>query len=419
MSEFVGIDFGTTNTAVAAAGATGPAHLVPLGGPDGATSTWRTILYFEPADPPRESAVSAGNYAIARYLASEGDGRLVQSIKSHLASRTFKQTSIGGRTWTLERLVGAFLVELRKAAGQELGRRAVVGRPVRYWGARDEADDARAVERMTAALRAAGFDEVVFELEPIAAAAAYAARLDHDELVMVADIGGGTSDFSLVRVGRGAAGEVLGTGGVAIGGDTFDAEIIDAVVAPLLGKGTEYREEMGARTPVPAWLFGHLRRWHQLSFLKSRDTMQLLDRIHTGSLAPARIANLVHLIRDDMGLPLHRAVEAAKVTLSAEPAVDLRFVRPPVALRAPLARADFEAWIAEHLDAVDRIIAGVLDRAGVAACEVDRVFATGGSSFVPALRARLAARFGADRVVGGEELTSVASGLAVRARDRY
>jgi hypothetical chaperone protein len=390
---------------------------VALAGPDGtSTSTWRTILYFD------ESDVSAGSYAIARYLAGEGEGRLVQSIKSHLASRSFNQTTIAGRAWTLERLVARFLIELRAAAAVDLGRRAVVGRPVRYWGSSGADDDARAIERMTAALRGAGFDEVVFEPEPIAAAAAYAARLDHDELILVADIGGGTSDFSLVRVGPGAAAAasaVLGTGGIAIGGDTFDAEIIDAAIAPLLGKGSHYREEMGARTPVPAWLFGRLRRWHQLSFLKSRETMQLLDRIQTGALEPARIANLVHLVRDDMGLPLHRAVEAAKVQLSSSAEADLRFVRAPVALRAALAVADFDAWISEHLDAIDRTIAGVLDGAGVAAGDVDRVFATGGSSFVPALRARLAARFGAGRVVGGEELTSVASGLAARARVRF
>ncbi|HTM23487.1 MAG TPA: Hsp70 family protein [Kofleriaceae bacterium] len=416
MTAFVGIDFGTTNTAVAVADASGRSRLVALAGPDGAAPTWRTILYFE------ESDVTAGSYAIARYLAGEGDGRLVQSIKSHLASRSFTQTVIAGRTWTLERLVAVFLHELRRAASVDLGNRAVVGRPVRYWGSSGDADDARALERMTTALRGAGFDEVRFEAEPIAAAAAYAARLDHDELVLVADIGGGTSDFSLVRVGPGAAGDaaaVLATGGVAIGGDTFDAEIIDAVIAPLLGKGTQYRDEMGARTPVPAWLFGHLRRWHQLSFLKSRDTLQLLERIHTGALDRGRIGNLVHVIDEDMGLPLHRAVEAAKVRLSDQPAADLRFTRAPVALAAPLARADFERWIAGHLDAVDRVITGVLERAGVAAAEVDRVFATGGSSFVPALRARLAVRFGAGRVVGGEELTSVASGLAVRARARF
>jgi hypothetical chaperone protein len=416
VTVFVGIDFGTTNTAVAVAGASGPSRLVSLGGPEGVTPTWRTILHFD------DSGVTAGSYAIARYLAGDGEGRLVQSIKSHLASRSFTQTTIDGRTFTLERLVAAFLIELRRAAAVDLGNRAVVGRPVRYWGSAGDADDARAVERMTTALRGAGFDQVVFEPEPIAAAAAYAARLDHDELVLVADIGGGTSDFSLVRVGPGAAASasaVLATGGIAIGGDSFDAEIIDARIAPLLGKGSHYRDEMRARTPVPAWLFSRLRRWHQLSFLKSRATAQLLERIQTGALEPERIGNLVHVVNEDMGLPLHRAVEAAKVQLSAATAADLRFVRAPVALAVPLARADFERWIDPHLHAIDRVIDGVLERAGVAAAAVDRVFATGGSSFVPALRARLGARFGADRVVGGEELTSVASGLAARARARF
>jgi hypothetical chaperone protein len=431
MDAHVGIDFGTTNTAVAVAGERGPPRLVPLAAPDGpATPLWRTVLHFEPvvdaADAAARGGVSAGSFAVARYLAAEGEGRLVQSIKSHLASRLFTRTTIHGRSWTLERLVAAFLVELRRAAGAggvELGRRAVVGRPVRYWGAADADDDARAVARMRAALELAGFDEVLFELEPIAAASAYAARLDHDELVLVADFGGGTSDFSLVRVGpgadrdRGAATPVLATGGVGIGGDSFDAEIVDAVVAPLLGKGTEYRDELGARAPVPAWIYGQLRRWHTLSFLKSKQTARLLDRIATGAVARDRIADLIAVVDGDMGLPLHRAVEATKVRLSSAPAAALTFARPPVALAAPVTAVELERWIAAHLAAIDAVVIDVLARAGVAAGDVDRVFATGGSAFVPAVRRRLATRFGDERVVGGEELTSVASGLALRARE--
>jgi hypothetical chaperone protein len=293
----------------------------------------------------------------------------------------------------------------------------VVGRPVRYWGAESADDDARAVERMTSALAKAGFTDAVFEYEPVGAAASYAARLDHEELIVVADYGGGTTDFSAIRVGRGAA-KVLATGGIGVSGDAFDARVIDAVVAPALGRGSRYTtDEMGGEAPVPAWLYGHLRRWHLLSFLKEEATQRLLDRVVRGALEPAKIARLVQVVEEDLGLPLHQAVEGAKVRLShaAAERVALRALE----LDLPLARADFETWIAEDLDAIDAVLGDVLARAGLDARAVDRVFATGGSSLVPAVRGRLAARFGGDKLVGGEELTSVAWGLAARAREMF
>jgi hypothetical chaperone protein len=404
---FVGIDFGTTNSAIGIADARGDVKLVPLAG----ASYWRTVLYFEPG-----GGLSAGAPAIARYLETEGEGRLVQSIKSHLASSTFSRTQIFGRRYGLDDMIAAYLRQLRAAAPMDLGTRCVIGRPVRYWGAEDADDDARAVERMQAALAKAGFDEVVFEYEPVGAAARYAATLDHDELIVVADYGGGTTDYSVIRVGPRRA-EVLATGGIGISGDAFDARVIDAIVAPALGRGSRYRDEMGGEAPVPAWLYGHLRRWHLLSFLKEESTQRLLERVVHGSLEPARIRRLLAVVEEDLGLALHRAVEGAKVRLSSRDADRVELAQ--IALDLPITRAGFDEWIGEDLAAIDRILDDVLARAGVDARDVDRVFATGGSSLVPAVRGRLTARFGDDRVVGGEELTSVAWGLAARAREAF
>src|SRR5262249_49236485 len=162
------------------------------------------------------------------------------------------RTMIGGRFWTLETLIATYLKQLRGAVNRPLPARAVVGRPVRYWAADDVDDAARAAKRMRAALAAAGLPDAGFELQPVAAAPRYAAGLDHEELILVADCGGGTSDFSLLRVGPklapGDAGVILATGGVALGGDSFDARIIDALVAPALGRDTTYRDTFGATT---------------------------------------------------------------------------------------------------------------------------------------------------------------------------
>jgi hypothetical chaperone protein len=408
----IGIDFGTTNSAVAARAPGQPARVLPLPGPGGApVDTWRTVLCFEPPDDDRRSAVTAGAAAIARWAERGGDARLIQSIKSHLASASFVDTIIYGRRWRVEDLIARYLRALREAAPIDLGRRAVVGRPVRYWGAEDAADDARAVARMREALGAAGFDQVELVHEPVAAAHRFGGRLDHDELVLIGDFGGGTSDFSLVRVGPGRA-EVLATAGVAIAGDSFDARVVDHAISPALGRGTRYRTELGAEAPVPGWIFNRLRRWHHLSFLRSPETLALLDRIRHGAVAPDAIGRLCRVVDDDLGLPLHDAVETTKVALSAAAAAELRFDRPGVAIGAAVARADFDAWIAAELDAIDGAVGEALTAAGADAGDVDRVFTTGGSSSVPAVRARLAARFGADRLVGGEELTSVAAGLA-------
>lgn len=406
--RFVGIDFGTTNSAVAVADDRGEVRLVPLGG----AGYWRTVLYFEPG-----GRLSAGAPAIARYQETEGEGRLVQSIKSHLASATFTRTQIFGRRWQLDDMIAAYLRQIRAAAPFDLGERAVIGRPVRYWGAEEPADDERAVSRMREALAKAGFTDVVFEYEPVGAAARYAARLDHDELIVVADFGGGTTDFSVIRVGPGTA-EVLATGGIGVSGDAFDARVIDAVVAPALGRGSRYvTDEMGGEAPVPTWLYGHLRRWHLLSFLKEESTQRLLERVVRGAREPGRIAKLVSVVEDDLGLPLHRAVEGAKVRLSAADADSVALAA--LALDLPVTRRDFDAWIAEDLSAIGGVLDDVLTRAGIAAGSVDRVFATGGTSLVPAVRGTLAARFGADKIVGGEELTSVAWGLAARAREVF
>lgn len=417
----IGLDFGTTNSAVAVAPSGGGTRLAQF--LDGAerTATFRSVLYIDPEAPGRNGMpprVSGGPAAIREYLATGQRGRLIQSIKAHLGSRLFTTTNLFGVQYRLEELVGLLVRELRMAAEADLGdlgRAVVCGRPARFSRAETASDDALAEGRLRAALGLAGFDEVVFEYEPVAAALGYQQRLDHEELVLIADFGGGTSDFSLVRLAPARA-EIVGVDGVAIAGDAFDGRLIRHLAAPGLGLGAEYRSAFGRVLPVPLWLYECVERWDQLSFLKTRETSELLQRLRHEALEPDRIAALQHLVDDELGFQLHAAVERTKHALSAESEAVFAFHDAPIDLETSVRRRAMDGWIAQERQAIARTVDELIARHGIAPGDVDTVFLTGGSAFVPAVRALFADRFGADRLRGGEELTTVATGLALRAR---
>jgi hypothetical chaperone protein len=424
----VGLDFGTTNSAIAVATPDGAPILATFRGDDYRTTTFRSLLYFNPEilDANGKPRPVAGPAAIQAYLAADTTGRLIQSMKSHLASRLFQHTTVFGHTYTLEELIAMIIGDLRNAAEAQfgaLGRRVVVGRPVHFSGAQSADDEVLALSRLEAAIAQAGFEHIVFEYEPVAAAYAYERQLDHDELILIADFGGGTSDFSLMQVGPTmrrhghAAQHILGTDGVAIAGEAFDSKIVRQVIAPRLGQGSYYRSSFDRLLPVPSWLYADLERWHYLSFLKSKRTLQMLAEIRPKALEPEKIAALLHVIDQDLGYHLYRAVEQAKMDLSAQEVSRLVFHHAMLAIEEPVTRVQFEGWIAPEIQAIAACIDRLMQRTGVATRDVGHVFMTGGSSFVPAVRRLFEERFGVARLRSGDELTSVAKGLALRGLD--
>ena len=401
MPKAFGLDFGTTNSAVACATEQGVET----------TPVHRSILYFE-----RKAATATGNDAIDRYLAADEKGRLMQSLKSFLASRRFTGTSVYGRQYSIEDLVAIFLRDLRKIAERKFGPfegTIVVGRPVRYSNANDEADNDFALNRVRLALEKAGIGPVEFEYEPVAAAYFYASRLDHDELLFIGDFGGGTSDFSLLRVGPRER-SILGTEGVALAGDAFDSRMVRHLVSPMLGQGSEYRS-LEKILPMPIWVYSDLERWHYLSLLKSNDTIQMLRSIRHNSFQPEQLDALLHVIQDDLGFYLHRSIQATKSALSSEDAGFFQFNDGVVKIEAGLTRSQFEDWIEEELQMIRGCVERLLAHSGVSPKDVDHVFLTGGSSLVPAVRLIFESIFGAGKLTGGSEFTSVAQGLALRA----
>ena len=423
MEPVIGLDFGTTNSAIAVADKDRQAALASFTDGPATTASFRSILYFPARDRLSQQKVEtqAGPEAINSYLDDDTKGRLIVSIKSYLASRLFTSTSINGRNYTLEDLIAIILRRLRNAAMEQFGTSAtqvVLGRPVRFSGAENEADEKLALQRLTAAAELAGFKEISFELEPVAAAYQYETQLDRDELVLIGDFGGGTSDFTLARLGPGRkkAGHspVLGTSGVAIAGDTFDSRIMMRLVAPKLGLGSHYIS-LGKELPVPVWVYSQLSSWHHMFLLKEPKTMAVLREVRNQATEPEKVAALVQIIAENLGYALYRAVEQTKVQLTEKELASFVFSQSIVRLEDSLERWQFESWIQDDIQNIAACVRGLLDQCGVKPGDIDSIFLTGGSSFVPVVRRFFSRTFGANKLRSGEELTTVAKGLALRA----
>ncbi|MGD0910234.1 MAG: Hsp70 family protein [Candidatus Acidiferrales bacterium] len=208
----------------------------------------------------------------------------------------------------------------------------------------------------------------------------------------------------------------MGNAGVGIAGDSFDAKIIRHLVSPALGAGSQLRS-LGKILTVPNWVYIRLERWHHLSLLRGRDVLNMLRGVQAQSLEPEKIGALIHFIKEDLGFHLHRAVQKVKVDLSNEPLARFQFSDGFVDLSEVVERRSFEQWISEELGQIARCVDSLLDSSGVLPQDVDMVFLTGGSSFVPSVRRIFETRFGEKRIRGGNEFTSVARGLALKAMD--
>ncbi len=420
----VGIDFGTTNSAVAVAEADGRVRSLSWPSAAGEVGVFRTALAFwSEGRAPRALVRSAGGpQALEHALSGSGTGRFVQSIKTYLGSRAFTDTRLYGRRFTIEELVSTFLHHLapeRDALLAGTGEAGVVaGRPVVFAG--DNPDEALAVARLGAAFAAAGFGAVELAYEPLGAAYWYARDLRRDETVLVADFGGGTSDFSVIRFARaGGRSEAtpLAHGGVGLAGDTFDYRLIDRYVAPQLGKGSHYRS-FDKLLPIPAYIHASFSQWHRLSWLKAPATMAELKKLAAASDAAVTMERLIDFIDLDLGFELYQAISAVKVRLSEAESARLDFAHAGIRLDAEVTRADFENLIAPDLARMAAAADGTLARAGLGYGDIDAVFTTGGTSQVPAVRRLFVERFGEAKLHAAHPLQSVASGLALYAADR-
>lgn len=410
-----GIDFGTTNSVVALSH-DGGAEMVEFAAPDGTGSVFRSALCFW-QDDDRRGVLSheAGPWAIAEFLDFPQGSRFIQSFKSVAANPLFEAAPLFERRLRFEELGQTFLRHLIDHAGPALAtmpERVVVGRPVRYVGARPDAALAR--KRYDAMFAMLG-REVHYVYEPIGAAYSFASRLTEPATLLVADFGGGTSDFSIVRVeapGSAQRCKPLGSAGIGIAGDRFDFRIMDKLVLPLLGKGGTYRS-FDKVLEIPDGHFTEFGDWSRLALMRNRRTLDELARLQRSATDKDAIGRMIAVVEHELGYPLYDAVGRLKRTLSAEDGATFRFESDDLTIEADVTRDQFADWIAPDLARIAETVDTALARAGVEADGIDHVFLTGGSSLIPAVRALFTQRFGDERIRSGGELTSIAHGLAL------
>jgi hypothetical chaperone protein len=415
--EVYAIDFGTSNSLLAAASAQASCPPVPLDDAAADPTVLRSLLFFGP------NHFSCGAAAVSEFVAGGMQGRLIRSIKKFLPDRGFSGTYIGTRLVTIEDLVGRFLRTMRERANRHFGAdvdRVVLGRPAKF--SLDPGSDKLAETRLGRAAEIAGFREVHFCPEPVAAAHDFQVELDRPRIVLVADFGAGTSDYTIVRMRPEGfdASDVLSLGGVSVAGDALDGSLMRSKVARHFGAEVTYRVPLGSnllRMPRP--IIEKLCSPADMTVLQHRDVLTFLRDVKGWSLGPddrQRMDNLLCLVEDSLAYQVFDAIERTKCELSGSPATELRFDYPSIELREPITRGDFDAGSEREIDAVLRALDATVADAGLAFADVDVVCCTGGTAKVPRIARAIEERFGVEKVRQLRSFHSVVQGLAERAR---
>ena len=412
-----GLDFGTSNSSI---GTVEDGEAVLIEDEHGSASVPSAVFYS------REEGVTLfGRAAIERYRLGE-EGRLLRSMKSVLGTPLMEAfTTVGRERKSFPEIIGSFVAHLRDHLvarhGEERCRAIVVGRPVRFVDD-DERADAAAEASLEAIVRAQGFGEIAFQLEPIAAALAHERHVRAEERVLVVDIGGGTADFSIVRVSPERAGraerrdDVLATAGVHVGGTDFDRDLSLASAMPALGYRSTYKAS--GRT-LPASRYIDLATWHRIDTLSTPAVLHELRTMAAEASDPVRVRRLVEVVGGRRGHALAAAVETAKIRLSSESSGTVSLALDSGPLEAATDRAVFERAVEPAMRRIGATLDETLRRAGLAANDIDTVFLTGGSSSVPALRETVGTRLPNAVLAGGDTFGSVGLGLVLDARRRF
>lgn len=417
MSHACGLDFGTSNSTIAQLDPRGVPQLLAL---EDGKPTIPSVIFFGFED----DSIHFGRAAVAEYVTG-ADGRLMRSLKSVLGTALIgDSTRVKARSYGFIEILGLFIAELKQRAEGELGHAVdsvVCGRPVHFVD--DDAQaDAQAQEQLAGAVRAQGFTHVDFQFEPIAAALDYERQVTRERLALIVDLGGGTSDFSVVRVSperaraTDRAGDILATAGVHIGGTDFDRLLSMAKVMPELGLGSLTRD---GKRHLPVAPYYDLSTWHRINRLYNAKALRDLRGTSNEARESQKVDTMVALIEDRLGHRLVGAVEAAKIALSDSDSTSFAFPVRETTLATTMTLDDFTAALRLSVERIEQTIAETLRRAGVGIGAIDSLILTGGSTQVPAIARRLETMFPDAELVRTDVLGSVGLGLAMDARRKF
>jgi hypothetical chaperone protein len=414
---FCGVDFGTTNSTVGLCESGGMPVLVPL---EGEHLTIPSALFYSLED----GKTYFGRAAVFEYM-DGAEGRFMRALKSILGSSLMKDTTqVGRERLRFEAIIGRFLRHLRSRLEAERGGapdKVVLGRPVRFVDEDDEADR-QAEAQLESAARMEGFRHIEFQFEPIAAALHHERAINAEQLALVVDIGGGTSDFSVLRLSPERArqadrrDDILSTTGVHIGGTDFDRQLNIAKVMPHLGLGSSTAD---GKRRLPVWYFNDMATWHRINTLYTRKNIDDIRLMMREAAEPEKLTRYAHLLKHRSGHRLAAEVEKAKIVLTDADAETIALREPGLMLEVPVTRAEFEQASRELVLSIDASIADALKQAGTQAEAIETVILTGGGVQVPAVERAATARFSHARISRSDRFGSVGLGLAIDAARRF
>ncbi len=422
---YLGIDFGTSNSSVAllpkgesSTFPVGEATVLPLG--KNGSMIIPSFLFF----PQEGGKYYLGDEAIEHYLSDNAQGRFMQSIKTLLPDTTFASTTISGwGRYTTEDLVFCILSAIKhrlelivdqNVAGVVLGRPAIFSE--------NDDEEKIAEQRLLKAAKRVGFERVRFQREPIAAALTYKHSLSKPELVFVGDFGGGTSDFTAMRLSPHSVGnidsddDILAVNGISIAGDTFNSAIMRHQLLKYFGYDAHYKVHGETKwLDVPTAIHYELCEWHKISFLKGGRYLALIGKMIHQSDDKQGFMRLQALVEENLGYPLFQSIQEAKCILSSDQTSRVKFNRSIINIDEEITRKSFEEMIEEYIEKLGLCIDRTLSTADINARDVDAVFLTGGTSQTPRVRRLMAEKFGEEKLRSGDAFTSVAEGLALSA----
>lgn len=415
--SYYAIDFGTSNSLLSHISSSGVISSVPL--ERDSNMVLRSLLYT-----PEHNVWYFGSEAIKEYINNDGEGRFFRSIKKFLPENNYNGTIVFNKTMNISEIVSIFLSTMRERANQFTGEnveRIVLGRPALY--SLDKNNDQLAQDRMQRACELAGFKEVIFCPEPVAAGLDYNAHSSAAEkIVLIADFGGGTSDFTLMKIHQGlySQDDILGLSGIFMAGDALDGVMMKEFIAPHFGSRFEYKIPGGNNIlTFPRQLLKSICSPAHITHLRERDTWEFLQHIQKFALTKEgekHMHQLFTLVEGQLGFPLFDEIEKVKIKLGTEESTFFDYHYPGIDIREEIFKKHYNLAITPAVEEIMASMMEVFKQSGLTIHDVDQVCLTGGTSQLPKIRESLGAIFGKDKLFEYNIYQSVVNGLAQYAK---